>query len=47
MGSFHLPFLGRRQATGFDYLALIGFAINMAVVAVIVVHWLTPESVGS
>jgi len=41
MASFRLPFLGRRQATGFDYLALVGFAINMAVVALIVAHWLS------
>ncbi len=40
MANFRLPFLGRRQATGFDYLALVGFAINMAVVAVIIVYWL-------
>lgn len=40
MASYRLPFLGRRQATGFDYLALVGFSINMAVVAVIVAHWL-------
>ncbi len=40
MASYRLPFLGRRQVTGFDYLALVGFAINMAVVAVIVAHWL-------
>ncbi len=36
-----LPFIGHRPLTGFDYVALTGFSINMAVVALIVVHWLS------
>ncbi len=29
-----------RRFTGFDYVAMVGFSINMIVVAVIVVNWL-------
>ncbi len=33
--------LSLRRFTLFDYIALIGFSINMVVVAFIVGHWLT------
>ncbi len=36
-----VPFIGQYSLTAFDYLAMIGFAINMAVILFIVVHWLS------
>jgi len=39
MTNIRLPFIGHRPLTGFDYLALTGFAINMAVILLIVVNW--------
>jgi len=33
-------FIGHRPLTAFDYLAMTGFAINMAVILFIVIHWL-------
>ncbi len=41
MANIRLPFFGQHQATGFDYLALLGFAINMVVIASIVFFWIT------
>jgi len=35
------PFISHRPLTAFDYLAMTGFAINMAVILFIVVHWLS------
>lgn len=36
-----IPFIGNRPLTAFDYLAFTGFAINMVVVVLIVVNWLS------
>lgn len=41
MARNRLPFISHRPLTGFDYVALTGFSINMAVVAFIVVNWLS------
>ncbi len=40
MANIRFPFIKQNQLTAFDYLALTGFAINMAVILLIVVHWL-------
>ena len=41
MTRIQIPLIGHRPLTGFDYLALTGFAINMAVILLIVVHWMS------